>query len=348
MTTAARTILAATTARSAPVVRWLGWILLALVLYSAILVVFGKDPLRAYVDIVSQVLLTPFGRSEWLVSLTPLLIAALAVALPARIGLVNVGGEGQLFMGGLGATLPVMAFPSLPAPILLPLMALGAFVVAGVWGAIPGFLRARGWLNEVFTTLLSNYIAVLAVFAVVYGPWRDPGSGNYPQSPLFPDAAWLPRFGDTRVSVFIIVGVLGVAALWALLRYTRWGLAMRAIGGNPDAARRAGLPIERYVVVLMFIAGGVAGLAGMAQTAGLFHRLSPGISSGIGYTGFLVAWLAGQRPWPILVVAALLAMLMAGGDILQITQGLPYAAVNVLMALVLFVVLAARARGGQR
>jgi len=347
VTAAAQTVLSATMMRYGQVVRWLGWILLALVLYAAILLAFGKDPIRAYVDIVSQVVLTPYGRSEWLVSATPILITALAVAIPARIGLVNVGGEGQLFMGGLGATLPVVVAPSLPAAVLLPLMALGAFLVAGLWGAIPGLLRARGWLNEVFTTLLSNYIAVLAVFAVVYGPWRDPGSGNYPQSPLFPEAAWLPRFGDTRVSVFIVLGVLGAVGLWAVLRFTRWGLAMRAIGGNPDAARRAGLPIERYVIALMFIGGGIAGLAGMAQTAGLFHRLSPGISPGLGYTGFLVAWLAGQRPGPILVVAALLAMLTAGGDILQITQGLPYAAVNVLMALVLFVVLAARARGGR-
>jgi ABC-type uncharacterized transport system permease subunit len=347
VTAAAQTVMSATMTRYGSTLRWLVWILLALVLYALILLAFGKDPLRAYADIVSQVVFTSYGRSEWLVSATPILITALAVAIPARVGLVNVGGEGQLFVGGLGATLPVMVAPSLPAAILLPLMAVGAFVVAGLWGAIPGVLRARGWLNEVFTTLLSNYIAVLAVFAVVYGPWRDAGSGNYPQSPLFPESAWLPRLGDTRVSVFLFVGILGAVGLWAVLRYTRWGLAMRAIGGNPDAARRAGLPIERYIVALMFIGGGIAGLAGMAQTAGLFHRLSPGISPGLGYTGFLVAWLAGHRPWPILAVALLLAMLTAGGDILQITQGLPYAAVNVLMALVLFVVLAARAKGGR-
>lgn len=325
--------------------RWAAWIAVALVGYAAILLVFGKDPLRAYGDILAQTLLTPYGRSEVLVKVTPLAITALAVAVPARVGLVNVGGEGQLFIGGLGAAYVALAFGGLPSALLLVLMALAAFVAAGVWAAVPGLLRARGWLNEVFSTLLLNYVAILAVSAVVYGPWRDLESANYPQSALFPETAWLPHFGDTRVTIAIAGAVIGAFVLSAILRWTRWGLVMRGIGGNVMAARRAGAPIGRYIVVLMFIGGGLAGLAGMAEAAGVHHRLSPGISSGYGYVGFLVSWLAGQSPLPILVIAVLLAVLTAGGDILQITQGVPYAAVNILMALVLFVVLAARTRG---
>lgn len=340
--------LAPAAARWSGLARWTAWIALALGSYAAILVLFGKDPLRAYGDILAQTLLTEYGRSEVLVKVVPLALTALAVAIPARAGLVNVGGEGQLFVGGLGAAFVALTFPGLPSAALLALMAIAAFLGAGLWGAIPGVLRARGWLNEVFSTLLLNYVAILGVTAVVYGPWRDPESANYPQSPLFAQAAWLPRFGDTRVTVAIVLAVLGAAALWAVLRWTRWGLAMRALGGNPVAARRAGVPVERYVVAVLFAGGGVAGLAGMAEASGIHHLLSPGISAGYGYVGFLVAWLAGQRPWPILAVALLLAVLTAGGDILQITQGLPYAAVNVLMALVLFVVLAGRSRGGAR
>ena len=346
MTVATRAIPAP--ARYGALLRWAGWILLALLLYATILIAFGKDPLRAYADIVAQTLLTGYGWSEVLVKITPLAITAFAVAIPARAGLVNVGGEGQLFMGGLGAAFIALTLPGLPSALLLLLMAASAFVVAGLWGALPGYLRARGWLNEVFSTLLLNYLAVLGVTAVVYGPWRDPESANYPQSALFTGAAWLPRFGDTRVDLAILLVPVLAIVMWAMLRWTRWGLAMRAIGGNPIAARRAGVPIERYLVGLMFVGGGLAGIAGMAEAAGIHHLLSPGLSSGYGYTGFLIAWLAGQRPWPILLISLLLAVLVSGGDILQITQGLPYAAVNILMALVLFVVLAGRARGEGR
>jgi simple sugar transport system permease protein len=221
---------------------------------------------------------------------------------------------------------------------------LGAGFTAGaLWGGVSGLLRARGWLNEVFSTLLANYLAILLVQAIVYGPWRDVASANYPQSEVFAGAAWIPTIGGSRLHFGIVLAIVAALAFHLVLTRTRWGLEIRAIGGNYEAARRCGIPLATYYVTLLAVGGGVAGIAGMSEAAGLHHRLSPGISFGYGFVGFLVSWLAGHRPLLIPPMAFLLAVLASGGDILQITQSVPYAAVNVLMASILFVVLAARA-----
>jgi simple sugar transport system permease protein len=317
---------------------------LAFAIFAALLVAFGKDPIAAYGQILSDTLGNTYGLSEVITKMIPLVIVAVAVALPARIGLLNVGGEGQLYMGALFATWGALTFTGLPAALLLPFMALLGFVGGALWAAIPAVLRARGWLLEVFSTLVLNYVAILAVEVIVFGPWRDPTSANYPQSRVFPAAGWLPTFGGTRIHLGLAIAFLAVLIFYFVMRRTRWGLEMRAIGGNPEAARRSGIAITSYIVIVLAIGGGLAGLAGMAEASAIQHRLSPGLSPGYGFVGFLVSWLAGHRPWAIVAMAFLLAVLAAGGDILQIAQGLPYAAVNVLMALMLLVVLAGRAR----
>ena len=325
------------------VLRWLAWLGVALGAYTLLLLLYGRDPLAAYHDILTTTLMTKYGISEVIVKMIPIVLCALAVTVPARVGLVNVGGEGQLFIGAMTATWATLTFATLPAAFLLPIAAAAGFAGGAAWAGICGLLRAKNWLNEVFSTMILNYLAVLVVGYVVFGPWRDPGSGNYPQSHLFPAAGWLPLLAGTRVTVFVFVAVIALAALIFILAKTRWGLEIRAIGGNPEAARRYGIKITRYLLLMMIIGGGLAGLAGMGEVSGLQHRLNPGVSSYYGYTGFLASWLAGHRPGLIPVMAFVLAVLASGGDILQITQGLPYGAVTVLMALILFVVLAARA-----
>ncbi len=327
-----------------PIGSWAIGVSAAFVVFAVVLIAAGKDPIRAYVSVLTSTLGSGYGLSETLLKAIPLTLTALAVAVPARAGLVNVGAEGQLFIGGLGASFVALTLDGLPAPVLLPLMVIAGSLAGAAWGGICGVLRARGWLNEVFSTLLMNYLAILLVQAIVYGPWRDIGSANYPQSAVFVPAAWIPTIAGTRLHFGLMLALVAALAFHLVLARTRWGLEIRAIGGNSEAARRCGIPIGTYYVVLLAIGGGVAGLAGMSEAAGLHHRLSPGLSSGYGFVGFLVSWLAGHRPLLILPMAFLLAVLAAGGDILQITQSVPYAAVNVLMASILFVVLATRAR----
>ena len=327
------------TSRAAHWARWAG---AAVAIYALLILLYRKDPIAAFRDIFTNTLGSWYGLGEVLVKMTPLLFCALAVTIPARIGQVNVGGEGQLFAGGLCATWAAITFTSLPIGILLPMMAVLGFAGGAVWGALAGWMKARGWLSEVFSTVLFNYIAILAVSVLVFGPWRDPASANYPQTRDFVPAARLPHFGSSRVDVSIVVAFVAIAAFAWFLTRTRWGLEMRAIGGNPEAAARNGVPVGRYIVVAMLVGGGLAGLAGMAQVSAVQFRLNPGLSPGFGYTGFLISWLAGHNPKLIVPMAFLLAVLSAGGDILQITQALPYALVNVMAALVMVIVLLGR------
>ncbi|HEU4367868.1 MAG TPA: ABC transporter permease [Methylomirabilota bacterium] len=325
--------------RAEALARLLGLVAFALAVFAAVLLVFGKDPLRAYLDVLAATLGSAYGLSETIVKMIPLVLTALAVAIPGRIWLINVGGEGQLFIGALAATGAALHLAFLPGWLLPVVMAAAGVLGGGLWAAASGVLHARGWVSETISTLLLNYVAVLLVNFAVFGPWRDPEGVNYPQTAELVPAAILPALGTTRVHLGLVFA-LAALVLWALvMRRTRWGLEVRAIGGNAEAARRAGIPIGRYVVALMFLGGGMAGLAGMAEVSAIQGRLRPSLSPGYGYSGFLIAWMARGHPVGIVAAAFGLAVITAGGDILQMTQALPGSVVNILMAVMLFVVL---------
>jgi simple sugar transport system permease protein len=310
-----------------------------LAIFAVLLLLDGKDPLRAYRDTLVYVFGNAYGFSELLVRMAPLLLTSVAVALPSRLGLINVGGEGQIYIGAMFATGGALYGEELPAWLLLPLMTLLDFVGGALWALIPGLLRAARIVNETISTLLLNYVAPLIVGFLIFGPWRSVDSASYPQSPAFVDAARLPSFAGTRVHFGLIFGLVCLLLYGFFMRRTRWGLEMRAIGGNADASLRLGLSVRRYMVLVMMVAGGVAGLAGMAEVSAIQGRLVSSLSPGYGFMGFLVAWLAGGSPIAILVMAFLFAAVSSMGDIMQITQGVPYAVVNLLMAVVLYIVL---------
>jgi general nucleoside transport system permease protein len=316
--------------------------LVALAVFAAILLAAGKDPLRAYVDTFRYSLASAYGFSELLVRMTPLLLAAVAVALPARLGLINVGGEGQLYMGAFVASAGAFLLPRAPAWVLLPFVVLMGFLGGAIWAAIPGLLRAAKLVNETVATLLLNYVAPLIVSYFVFGPWRATENSAYPQTSIYPSAAMLPTFFNTRVHAGLLIALGTLVIYWWALDKTRWGLDMRAIGGNPEAAQRLGIPVSVWIVAAFAIGGGVAGLAGMGEAMGVAGRLRESLSPGYGFTGFLVSWLAGGRPLGILFMAFLFAVITSAGNTLQITQGLPYAVVNILLAMILFIVLARR------
>ena len=257
------------------------------------------------------------------------------------------GGEGQLFIGALFATWGAIHFSYLSAWLLLPLISILGFLGGGLWALISGFMRAKGWASETISTLLMNYVAILLVSFFVFGPWKDPESANYPQSAPFPDAAILPSFFGSRVHLGALLAIVGLLLFYFVMSRTRWGLEMRAMGINQEAARRSGISTCRYILLLMFIGGGMAGLAGMGEVSAIHGQLRPSLSPGLGYTGFLISWMAMGSPLGIVAAAFLLSIITAGGDILQMTHRIPAAAIHILMALVLFVVLA-RSTGKRR
>ncbi len=314
--------------------------------FAIVLLAAGKNPLRAYLDIFTATLANGYGFSEVLVKMIPLILTALAVAIPSRIGLINVGGEGQLYLGALAATWGALTFSGLPAWILLPLITALGFVGGGAWAGLTGVMRAKGWASETISTLLLNYVAILLVSFFVFGSMKDPESANYPQTAQLAASAQLPAFFGTRVHLGAALAIAALVAYAFALSRTRWGLEMRAIGGNAVAARRCGIAVDRYLVVAMLIGGGLAGIAGMTEVSAIQGRLRPSLSPGYGFAGFLVSWMAGGHPAGIVAAAFLLAIITVGGDILQMTQRLPGSVVNILMALILFVVLARRDQRG--
>jgi general nucleoside transport system permease protein len=313
--------------------------LLALVAFSVVLIALGKDPIAAYQQIYQGSLADAYGRSEVIVKMIPFILCALAVAIPAQVGLINVGGEGQIYMGALFASVIALAMPDLPGIILVPLMVVAGCLGGGLWASIAGALKAFIGLNEVICSLLLSYIANLIIEFIIHGPLRDPGGSNWAYSARFSANAALPMLGDTRISLGIAFAIVAALIYFWVLNYTRWGYKLRVIGGNPEAARRSGLQINRYILLTMFIGGAMAGLAGMVEVVAIQDRLRGGISNGYGYIGFLVAWIALQRPFAIVLVAALLGIISVGGDMLQIGVNLPASTVNILMALILFFIL---------
>jgi ABC-type uncharacterized transport system permease subunit len=326
-------------------VRFCGLFGVALLAFAIVLLIFGKNPLRAYVDIFSNTLGSAYGFSEVLVKMIPLILAAVAVALPARVWLINVGGEGQFHMGALFATWGALNFGFFPPWLLIPWISALGFLGGGLWALTSGFLRARGWVSETISTLLLNYVAILLLSFFVFGPWKDPESANYPQSAPFPDGAVLPAFLGTRVHLGLIYALAALVLFHLILSRTRWGLEMRAIGVNAEAARRSGIPTGGYIMVLMFIGGGLAGLAGMAEVSAIHGQLRPSLSPGYGYIGFLISWMAMGHPLGIAAAGFLLAIITAGGDILQMTLRIPGSVVNILLAIILFVILARKGGG---
>jgi ABC-type uncharacterized transport system permease subunit len=312
--------------------------LIAFFLFGLILLIAGKDPIQAYRDIFGSTLGSAYGLSEVIVAMTPLLLTALAVAIPSRIGLINVGGEGQLYMGACAATWGALTFSELPSWILLPILVLLGMVGGGLWAFIPGYLRAKGLVNETISTLLLNAVAPMIVSFFVFGFWHSPMDTN--KTPIFAPSARLPNLFGTRVDISLLIALLLLFLFWYAMKYTRWGLEMRAIGGNPQAAMRNGIPVKTYIIVVMCIAGAVAGIAGMAQVTGFYGVLLANFSRGIGYMGFLISWLAGGSPVGILITSFVVAVIITGGNLLQITRDIPYSVINILLAFTLFVVLA--------
>ncbi len=319
--------------------------LVALGVFAMLLIAAGKDPLKAYADTLVYVFGNTYGFSELLVRMIPLMLTAIAAALPARMGLINVGAEGQLYMGAWLTTAGALALGDHPAFVLLPCLTVLGFVGGGLWALIPGLLRAFRLVNETISTLLLNYVAPLIVSYFIFGPWRSPESSAYPESPAFAEAARLPTFFHSRVHLGLVYALASVILYWLAMTRTRFGLEMRAIGGNPEAARRLGIPIVRYMLIVMFMAGGIAGIAGMAEVTAIQGRLVSELSPGYGYIGFLVAWLAGTSASGIVTMSFMFALISSVGDILQITQGVPYAVVNILMAVILFIVLGRQPAG---
>jgi simple sugar transport system permease protein len=325
-------------------VRWTAVLGIAIGAFAVLMISKGVNPLDAYRSMWSS-LTTDTALTAILVKGTPLILAALAVTIPARAGLVNVGGEGQLIMGGVLAAGASQALTGRVAGSLaLVLMALAGAAGGAAWAGLAAALKRFVGISEAVTTLLLNYVALNVMFFLVYDSWKDPNGSGQPATVPIPVSQRLPLLGNTKIHAGIVVAAIAAVGVWWLLRSTRFGFRLRVVGGNPEAARRAGLRVGGLVVGAMLLGGALAGLGGVAQLAGAEFKLRPGFLVAYGYIGFLASWLARHNPPKVVLAALLLAAISISGDSLQIDSQLPAATVNILMALVLLAVFGFGAR----
>jgi ABC-type uncharacterized transport system permease subunit len=315
-------------------------VVLALLAGAVLLAAAGANPWTTYKAMAVGAFGGKYNISETMVKAIPLMLCGLGVSVAFRMLFWNIGAEGQLAVGGIAAAGVALFWADrIPSPLLLPAMVVAGFLGGALWGLIPALLKAYLRVNEIITTLMMNYIAILWVEHLFYGPWKDPKGYGFPGTAQFPKAAWLPRLPGTRFHLGLAFAVVAALFIWVVLRRTKWGYEIRVIGENPRAANYAGISIVRNIILVMILSGGLAGLAGMSEVAGISHRLQKGLTVGYGYTAIIVAWLGKLNPWGVLVVAILLAGLLVGGDQIQITMQLPAAVALVLQGAILFFVL---------
>ena len=318
-------------------------ILVAAILGAFLFLWVGVNPFHAYIEIFKGAFGSPYNFSEVLVRATPLILCGLSVMVAGKMLIWNIGAEGQLVMGGVaGAGVALFLSPHMPAHMVIPAMILAGFLGGSIWGLIPGFLKARFGVNEIITSLMLNYVAIFWLEHLYFGPWRDPAGRGFPGTAILPDLSWFPRFFGTRVHLGLIIGLAAALLIWLVLDYTRWGYEIRVAGANIKAAQYARMNITRNILWIMLISGGLAGLAGICETAGIHYRLQKGLAVGNGYVGIIIAWLGRLRPGSIVLISILLGGLMVGGDQVQISIHVPSAISMALEGAILFCVL-----GGQ-
>ena len=276
----------------------------------------------------------PFFES--LVSSTPYIFAGLAVALGFRVGLFNIGAEGQLFIGAATTVTAAIFLKGLPAIIHVPISLSAGFIGGGLWGFIPGWLKAKTGGHEVINTIMMNYIAFRLSEYLLRGPLKDP-DGFTPVSAPIQDSAKLFRFFENpiRFHIGFFIALLFAYLVYLLLFKTTWGYTLRTVGANPRAAKYAGMSIVQSTVIAMFLSGGLAGLAGANEVLGINHNLAVAFSSGYGFDAIALALLGKSHPFGVVMSAILFGFLRNGAVQMQLTAGIPIDIISVLQAAIL-------------
>ena len=314
-------------------------ILLTFLLTSGFVLAYGANPLQAAYYFLLDPLSNPVRLIEVLVKTTPLLLTGMAVAFAFSGGYWNIGVEGQLYMGATAATAIGLQMHNTPAWLALPLVIVGGILGGMAWATLPALMKVWLKIDEVVTTLLLNYVAIFLVSAILNGPWRDPIS-QWPQSPEIAAAAILPRLiPRSRLHLGFILALLVVLGVWFVLSRTSFGLKMKAVGFNIEAARFSGINVERTLLVVALISGGIAGLAGASEVAGIHFHLIDAISPGYGYTGIIIATLGSLNPIGVSIAAVFIGLIDTGAQTVSRALGVPIYLGDVLQATLLLVTL---------
>lgn len=325
-----------------------GALLVSLFLFGTFVTLAGANPLVVFASIYRGAFGSWFAWQDTLVRAAPLMLTALCTALPARAGLIIIGGEGAVVVGGFfAAVVGITLNGILPPFIVIVCMMLAAALAGGVWIGAVGALRHYRGVNETISSLLLNYIAIALLNFFVVGMLKDPETLNKPSTYPIGDANMLGAMGGSSIHWGLGIGIIFCLLLWFLMRRTTFGFGVDVAGGNVRAAQLTGLPVGRLIITACALGGAAAGVAGMIEVAAVHGRANTSLNAGYGYAGILVAFLARHNPLAIIPVAILLGGIRASGGVLQRAHDLPDATTLVMQGIIFVVILGSEALYGR-
>ena len=302
---------------------------------ALILLTIGLSPGDSLTTLFQGAFGSHFALTQTTLKAVPLALCGLAVALPLRTRLWNIGAEGQFHLGAIAAAYVALSLPDVPRPALLPLTILAGMAGGAAWALLAAIPRAIWGVNEIITTLLLNYVALQLLAYLLTGPLQGKQSLGFPISDVLPGAATLPRLGSSLIHTGVFFPLAAAALLIAGLRFTKWGYEVRMIGASPEAARVSGMSATKSILVTLGGGGALAGLAGTIEVTNTFGQLQQGISPGYGYMAIAIAALAGTNLVATIAVAFLFGGFVIGGLALQVLS-VPQAFVLMLQGMILF------------
>lgn len=316
--------------------------LAALLIGAIMLLLLGANPIEGFGALFAGAFGSLNAVADTVVKATPLLLVGIGICIAFRSGVINIGGEGQMILGAVSATALGLAFPNFSGWIMIPLALLVGFLAGGIWGGIPGYLKARFNVNEILSTIMMNAIAVQFMNLMLRGPLIDTtqkGAARIPQTPRLSPAYDLPRLVPTRLHLGFLIAILLAIAVYFFLWRTTTGYRIRAVGQNLYASRYAGIRVSRYMVLSLALSGAFAGLAGAVQVYGVNHFMitdgtAGGFTGSAGFNGIVAALFGQLHPIGTIPASFLFGALLVGANKLQRATQVPAALITALNGLV--------------
>jgi ABC-type uncharacterized transport system permease subunit len=313
-------------------------ILMALVFGAGLILIAGVNPIKAYYALFLGAFSDIYSINTTVIKTIPLIFAGLGVSLAFKAGFFNVGAEGQLYLGGAGATLVGLYFHGLPTGLHISLGFMAGFIFGGLWSVVPGFLKIKYQVNEIITCLFMNFIGIILVTFLTTGPLLEPRAPA-PMSPEIALTAQLPVIiPNTDIHIGLVLSLVLAIIMYVVFSNTTLGYQVKFIGQNPEACQYAGINLVKSLTWITLVSGGLAGLAGASEIMGIRHRLYANFSPGYGWDAIIVAFLAKSHPIGIVIASLFFGSLRAGAGMMQRLTGVPVDVVFSINGLVILFV----------
>ncbi len=310
----------------------------AMIFAGIFIALLGYPPIKVFSEMFFGAVGTQMRLQETVNKAVPLIIASLGILVAFKMKFWNIGGEGQIMMGALGAGYIALNYAEvLPRPVLLLTMAVVSILMGGIWALIPAIFKVKMGTNETIFTLMLNYIAIKIVQFLQFGPWKDPAATGFPKIPTFSQNALLPSVFGLHIGW--IIALFLTVLMYVFIRYTKKGYEIEVVGESINTAKYAGMNVNAIILYAITLSGGLLGLVGMIQASAMEKTISYTLSGGYGFTAIITTWLSGVKAQYILITSIAFAILLQGGSFVQVSMQIPQAVAGMIQGIILFFVL---------